>query len=278
MNPTKISLLDRAFTAYARSVQHRGKDRLIRSFARLLSKEKIRAWCKFAWFNLNPQDYLQSHLLYGRAFEARSLSNVSAFLREGDVFLDIGANVGLYSLLAASRHARVLAVEPNPSICAELLENIHLNACGDRVKVANVAAGDAQDIIHIGIPEQRNRGMSREVDPSRVSGAVCVATMRIAAVCRALGMTDIRLVKIDVEGAELHALRGLLEGPDALRPQAILFEYLPEHFSYGDAPHALIRYLNSHGYAVKTIDGNEYVLNAPIDECNLWAELREQES
>jgi Met-10+ like-protein len=63
-------------------------------------------------------------------------------LRPGDLFADIGANVGSYTVLAAGVcGARVVAVEPGPAAGAALAKNIALNRLGDRVSVAAVALG-----------------------------------------------------------------------------------------------------------------------------------------
>jgi hypothetical protein len=97
--------------------------------------------------------------------------------------------------------------------------------------------------------------------------------MPLASICERLGEERIRLVKIDVEGAELRVLRGLLEGPSALRPEAIVFEYLPDHFQYSESPHGLIDYLEAAGYVIETLDGAPYDRRGPIEEGNLWARL-----
>jgi FkbM family methyltransferase len=269
----KQSLFHRLFTAYARGPEHPMKRRLIGWVVGALKGRKVRAWCGFGWMDLDLRDLIQFSLFMNGAFEPTTRARVEAQLRPGDLFVDVGANVGIFSIMAANNGAQVVALEPNPSICAELLANRAVNGLDVPLRVVSVAADERVDIVPFGVPCAANRGTSRQVE-TEAGDTVHAPTMPLASICARLGEEKIRLVKIDVEGAELRVLRGLLEGPSALRPEAIVFEYLPDHFQYAETPHGLIDYLEAAGYVVETLNGAPYDRRGPIEESNLWARLR----
>jgi FkbM family methyltransferase len=251
------------------------KRRIIGWIAKVLDDRRVRTWCGFGWMDLDLRDLIQFSLFTGDGFEPATRARVEAHLHPGDLFIDVGANVGLFSVMAANKGARVVALEPNPNICDELLANRTANDLDKVLRVLCVAAGDRFDVAPFGVPCPENRGTSRQID---VDGrdAILSPIMPLAFICERLEERRIRLVKIDVEGAELKVLRGLLEGASALRPEAIVFEYLPEHFQYSDTPDGMLEYLETAGYAIETLDGAAYDRGGPIEESNLWARLRSE--
>jgi len=125
-------------------------------------------------------------------------------LREGAVFVDVGANVGYYTLVASKlvgAVGRVYAIEPVPSTATLLRVNVKLNGCNN-VVVYEVAAWSTRGSLTLKIPASMygcasavRGGASIVVDASTLDD-----TLR--------DETSIDLIKIDVEGAELEVLRG----------------------------------------------------------------------
>lgn len=166
---------------------------------------------------LDPRDWLDMQLLIGRPFETRQLETFCRLCRERSVtrFVDIGANIGLYSVLVAQTVpgiARVDAFEPVSETRWRLCANLGLNGLRERVVVHPVALSD----------DTEERGIA--IDP-RSSG---IATLSPSAEERARRSFDrretVRTVsfdsympalegrvafKIDVEGHEPAVLRGL---------------------------------------------------------------------
>ena len=79
-------------------------------------------------------------------------------------------------------------------------------------------------------------------------------------------------MKIDVEGGELSVMKSLFNF-NTLKPKHIIFEFLPDKFSYGVSPVAFCEYLEGLGYQLKTVDGDRFQLDGPLPESNVWAEL-----
>ena len=139
-------------------------------------------------------------------------------LPEGGVFLDVGAQVGHWSLRMASRASRVIAVEPNPFSVTVLRRNIALNGIAN-IKVAEVAAWDDRTVLYFprGPAESRCGGLQLHEDGDIPVIAVPLDELPVLAI-----EPVISLVKLDVEGADLHALRGMQETLARCQPDLLI--------------------------------------------------------
>jgi FkbM family methyltransferase len=128
----------------------------------------------------------------------------SRLLGTGDVFVDCGANVGLWTLpacRAVGDRGGVISIEPNPDVFARLRRNVDLNGFADRCNLVRHAVGDRNgdatfdpggNFHNIGRIVQAGSGIHVEV---RTLDSI-------------VGTRTIKGVKIDIEGGELEALRG----------------------------------------------------------------------
>lgn len=130
-------------------------------------------------------------------------------LQPGDVFVDGGANIGLFTMAAAERvgpTGRVIAVEPGPVHCS-LERNKRLNGY-EWVDVHRVALGSATGSRQFMIFDGDAAGLS-SFSPSRIDGHfIKVEVRRIDDLVPRQLLDRVRLVKLDLEGAEVDALRG----------------------------------------------------------------------
>jgi FkbM family methyltransferase len=117
-------------------------------------------------------------------------------LTPGDVFVDVGAHLGTYSLWAAEQGARVIAVEPNPPVAVMLRSNLALNQID--AHVCEVAVADKPGVMKMAGRDQLRMALAS-------SGDVEVPVTTLNAL---VGDEEIAGVKVDVEGAELLVLRG----------------------------------------------------------------------
>lgn len=184
--------------------------------------------------------------------EAELAPILEGLLPEGGTLLDVGAHVGHWSLrLARSRQARVVAVEANPATARTLRRHIAMNDLGGQVEVLELAAWDETGWLRLEDPNGKLEGGSTRVlplgqhAPSVSNGQPhdCVLMMcpgyedglvRAARLDRLLdprkhlgGRLD--LVKVDVEGADLHALRGMAQLLRVYRPTL----FIERHDIYG---------------------------------------------
>jgi FkbM family methyltransferase len=158
-----------------------------------------------------------------RAELARDIARVGGAGR-AFVFIDIGANVGLFSLFVAAtaRIARILAIEPEPGNFARLAFNIAANP-GLPITALAVALGDAEGTAFIML-NARDRGGTR-MAAGGTPGGVEVRCRPLLAVVNEAGLTGIDALKIDVEGAEDKVLVPFFrDAPEALWPGLIVIE------------------------------------------------------
>ena len=165
-------------------------------------------------------------------------------------FVDIGANVGLYSLYVASRAgpgARILAVEPQPGIVDRLLFNVRANARFNVVVLAMAVADRAAE-MELVIDERDSGGthLNKSAAAMRGATAVRVPCRPLTAILDLAGISSIDALKIDIEGAEDLALAPLLrEAPQSLLPRLVLIENRPQDWSVD-----LYALLQGRGYVV----------------------------
>lgn len=146
----------------------------------------------------------------------------------GWVVLDVGANIGIVSVLHAQRGATVYAFEPNIDCYRRLVRTIALNALEGKIHPFNLAAGKN---VGTGQMQLENRGGTtggRVVSPEvneRCGTSVSVTTLD--KILPALDVTHIDLLKIDVEGAEVDVLCGGAQ--TLLLTSRIILEYHSRH-------------------------------------------------
>lgn len=150
-------------------------------------------------------------------------------LHEGDVFVDVGANVGIYSLHAAratGSSGRVIAFEPTPETHESLLKNIQLNRVRN-ITVINKAAGDKEGLLQFAICASDNSNHlvadlemleSRKIVEIRDIPVDTIDTMAVRE-----KLPHVSVMKIDAEGAEKLVLAGATHVIKTHRP-TILFE------------------------------------------------------
>jgi FkbM family methyltransferase len=147
-------------------------------------------------------------------------------------FVDIGANVGLYSLFVAAcggAQARVLAIEPQPGIVERLRFNVQANP-GFNIVVRPVAVsdhdGEARLVVHA--TDEGGAHLSDAGGPPRGTEIVSVPSRTLAAIVVDAGLAAIDALKIDIEGAEHLALTPFFgDAPDSLWPKLVLIEDRP---------------------------------------------------
>ncbi|MCW9059561.1 MAG: FkbM family methyltransferase [Gammaproteobacteria bacterium] len=147
-------------------------------------------------------------------------------LRPGDVFVDIGANAGIYSLAAAAAvgsTGRVLAVEPNPRMVERLTLNLSLNGFLDRAILEQAAVSDRPGQFELTLDDTNLGGASLL---NRGSGAsLKVRCELLTDLLARHDITRIDALKIDIEGAEDRALAPFFAtAPEALHPRIIIIE------------------------------------------------------
>jgi FkbM family methyltransferase len=161
----------------------------------------------------DPTDVIQRMILYFGVWEPDVSRTIERNLNTGDVFVDIGANIGYHSLLAASRvgaTGRVVAIEPSPPTFALLQHNLARNAFATNVRAVNVAVSDRPGKVDLYEFGAERIGATTTLTSRGGSFAASVDALPLQDVLTPQELGRLRLIKIDVEGAEPPILRSIL--------------------------------------------------------------------
>jgi FkbM family methyltransferase len=157
-------------------------------------------------------------------YEQSTVRLWTRLLESAKTVFDVGANVGLYTLLAAERlrgRGLVHAFEPNPSVFTWLVRNAHLNSL-DSVRATQFALSDSDGEAAFFLPKNNAWTNGSLIEGFTVqTEAVRVKTRRLDTYCADLDVSAIDLIKIDVEGAELKVLAGMGDLLEKLKPDLI---------------------------------------------------------
>jgi FkbM family methyltransferase len=156
-------------------------------------------------------------------------------LRVGDGFLDVGANKGIFTFPMAEHlgpEGRVYAFEPAPDMALDLLNEAARRGLSSRLELREMALGSENGTMPLRVdPDYPADSSKRSLFQSGdVMADVPVRTLDFLIAGGEL-ITDppIGAVKIDIEGAEVHALRGMRDTLRTQRPQLIVIETMEVH-------------------------------------------------
>lgn len=160
-------------------------------------------------------------------FDAQERELLASRIRDGFCFIDVGANIGAYSLFVAARAgrgARILAVEPQPDVFARLTYNIAQNPFGTVKAIACALADKAGELTLFLDPANKGESSVRILRSSNAN-SVRVPAMTLLSVVQGEGYERIDAIKLDVEGAEDLILEPFLrDAPEALWPGFVIVE------------------------------------------------------
>jgi FkbM family methyltransferase len=201
---------------------------------------------------LDREDSLRLSL-FG-SFEPEETALVESVIKPGDVVIDIGAHIGYYTLLFSKlvgTSGHVFAFEPAPDSCDLLRRNVSTNGLNN-VTIVNAAVGDnpGTGILYLGSTALDNRTASR-------TGGAAIPINVLSLDAYFCDNEKVDFVKMDIQGAEPLALRGM-EATLARSPNArILTEFWPDGLRRaGGDPEMFLSHLRSLGFTfAKTLPG-----------------------
>jgi FkbM family methyltransferase len=210
----------------------------------------------------HPDNTATSSVIYLRWPDWQEMHFLRRLLRPGDAFLDIGANVGVYSVLAArciQPGGALRAIEADPVLVQRLLENLRLNGFSAD-SVHPVAVGERDGTCRFQIDSDTIGNVLQPGSP----GGVEVPLRRLDDLVPISDPTSERLAlaKLDIEGYELQALRGADRLLRAGRPRCWLIETNRACERYGATREPLQSLLADHGFELYGIESLGSVLRA----------------
>lgn len=199
--------------------------------------------------DLIPGDHISDVIAFTGLYEARLSKRVADLARRGGVFVDVGANLGYFSLLWASlnKDNKCFAFEASPRNIPRLNKNIAINGLGSQIKVFPVAAGKEAGRLSFDLGPEDQTGWGGFAVASAGQG-VDVDVVRIDQVVSS--DQPISLLKVDIEGADTWALMGSKQLLTSKIVQEIVYEQnKPRMRQLGIPLNAAQEFLQAVGYS-----------------------------
>jgi len=218
---------------------------------------------------LDPEDMVSRVILESGAWEPESWKMMAEHLGPGATFIDVGAQIGYYSLKAARSvgpGGHVLAVEPNPETLRKLRKNIGASDAGV-VAVAPVACSNAEATLDLFAASTVNTGETSLAKNNALQAGAAVRTYKVRArpldeIARETGVSRVDLIKIDVEGAEYLVLQGAQQTLDRYHP-TVMVEIIDRQLrEMGSSAAQVVELLRAHGYTAGRTDGDNVEFTA----------------
>jgi FkbM family methyltransferase len=200
----------------------------------------------------HTRDWIQRNLYYFGLWEPNLSAWIDSRLSPGDVFVDVGANIGYFTLLAANRvgpSGRVVAVEAMPAIFQHLAAHVAANALANTRLINEAAVGPGEPpeaLLYWG--GAGNIGSSGMIQHATQTESVKVVARTLAQMLTPDECRRARLIKVDVEGGEGRTIRGLELERDCFDERLELIVEISAGPAAGTDPADLLRYLQGLGF------------------------------
>jgi FkbM family methyltransferase len=194
-----------------------------------------------------PDSRSASAALYCGLYDHSEMVFLQRFLRDGDSFLDVGANIGVYTLLAAAKSptGHIYSIEALPRNVARLKENLALNQF-THVTVYDLAISDSQGEITVDLADGDS---TPKIASQALSRSLQVPTDTLDNLLDGK-IEQLTLAKMDIEGAELLAFRGANSLLQKHCPMAWILEINHQIQSFSYTAEDLVALLDSYDYGL----------------------------
>ena len=212
--------------------------------------------------NIVVPDNVSTALYLNGCFEPDDTKGLIESLKSGDTFIDIGAHIGYYSMIASGlvgESGKVICFEPTPSTYGLLVKNL---GSKKNVKAENLAAYSVQTNMEFNdyglkymVFNSFQKARLKDID--LVANHINVQTTTLDNYCR-LNNVKPSFIKIDAESVELHVLQGAIETIKNSKPKFMIEVGDFEHIDAGSS-YKIISFLTELGYDVFEYIGNSFV-------------------
>lgn len=197
-------------------------------------------------------------------YERNEIGYLDSNVKSTDTCLDIGANVGYFTFLFATKSLDVIAFEPIKKN-AKLIElTAAVNNIGNLTVRNCLVSDNAGQVDFTEAAETALSGISSEADASYLKDSYAESSIRRyiieSVTIDSIGLNKLDIVKIDVEGAELKVLRGMKSTFSELKPRLVMVEAVDSAMRlHGDSIHELIGFMGEIGYLPFILQDGELV-------------------
>lgn len=252
----------------------------LKSFFRILNhplnrKQKVKAAGRVLWWKANqlffhlpavvtlhntkmqlictPESSYGSLVVYCNLPEYREMIFLQKTLKSNSIFVDIGANVGAYTILAAAiiTKGKIYSFEPMSSVLGTLYQNIRINNLEDRVKVIKKVASDKTGYERF---VSHNISEYSHISIDKTSKSALIPSTKLDDFFKGLKIPFIDAIKIDVEGAEWKVLKGFENYLKSGKVGRLIVELNRRNTLFKGDSNQIIEYLRKFKYTVYSIN------------------------
>jgi FkbM family methyltransferase len=200
------------------------------------------------WFEVN--NITEANRVRFLDDEEEFLSAVLAELKPDDVFYDVGACIGMFALHAARRAKQVIAFEPEPVFQKHLAANCAINEIKNIIVLPYAVSDQSQKMV---LFSDGDSGKSPSLANDGFHGQVEVEARTLDDLVKDQGIPYPNVMKMDIEGAEILALRGMQQVFKTHPPRAIFIEIHPVLLTnFGSSMEELLNLLKQSGYTIRS--------------------------
>jgi len=209
-------------------------------------------------FRVDLTDNIQRQIYFLGHYEPKITELIRRTLAPGDTFIDVGANTGYYTVLAGllvGSQGAVHSFEPIPDIFSAMQSNVSLNSLNN-VYLNQVALYEDETEVEVFLPAAGNMGSGSVVkQPYHPGPTVRSPATSLDRYVRQARIERIRLIKMDIEGGEIAALKGMREVLSSPSGPDLICEAIPHLLAgAGHTVAELVQFLDSFGYHAREID------------------------
>lgn len=216
-------------------------------------------WLENSQLLLYPSNETSRSVFVTGRYEPNEFCLLQSILKPGMIFIDAGANMGLYSLFAARRvgpAGTVIAIEPSGREFEIVKKNVGLNALTN-VRIIRIALSDRAAEVELSVAPLGNSGhntLGAFGYDTPLDHREPVEAVRLDDLVRGEGLTRVDVIKMDIEGGEMAALRGMGETLKRFKP-ALLVELSDRALQHQGANSGeVLGLLEQHGYRIFCFD------------------------
>jgi FkbM family methyltransferase len=264
---TPATNMGKLFQRYVKSFDHPSKIRILNFIGKVMFKKGILLKnVDGACFCLDPNDWITRTILLAGNYEPHSVQLAKSILKNGGLFVDVGANFGLFTCQVGKLNCDIsaIAIEPNYKILGTLINNVKLNNLQEQVKIFNMALSDEIGFLNLEQPVSNNIGTTVTNNSSK--GTLLLFCSSLNFFYKQNINEQIALMKIDIEGSEFNILKNF---SFELYP---VKNFILEYNGIGATGFIALRdFFSEKGYNCFSIDGKPLEeISGEILENNIW--------
>ena len=217
-------------------------------------------------FKLDANDWITRIMIEQGCYEPVSIELAKKVVKTGGVFIDVGANFGLYSNILGFKNNRlkIYLIEPNYKVLKRLTENIEINQLKHQVQIINAAISNKSQLVFLQQPEKNNLGTTRTSLTDK--GIFSILSCPLELILETNHISEIDLLKIDIEGNEFSVMQNFPFDKYLIKNIILEFNFLSS-ISFTQ----LRQFFENRGFAFFTITGEKIIdSKKSIPENNIW--------